>query len=42
MLVDWVPARHFPRDDWALARFDGTALYEDPDPRRGSHPDWGS
>ena len=41
VLVDWVPA-HFPRDEWALARFDGTALYEDPDPRRGSHPDWGT
>jgi 1,4-alpha-glucan branching enzyme len=36
-----VPA-HFPRDDWALARFDGTALYEHADPRRGSHPDWGT
>ncbi|HEX6238206.1 MAG TPA: 1,4-alpha-glucan branching protein GlgB [Acidimicrobiales bacterium] len=41
VLVDWVPA-HFPRDDWALARFDGTALYEHPDPRRGEHPDWGT
>ncbi len=41
VFVDWVPA-HFPRDDWALARFDGTALYEDPDPRRGEHPDWGT
>jgi 1,4-alpha-glucan branching enzyme len=41
VLLDWVPA-HFPRDEWALARFDGTALYEDPDPRRGSHPDWGT
>ncbi len=41
VIVDWVPA-HFPRDDWALARFDGTALYEHPDPRRGSHPDWGT
>ena len=41
VLVDWVPA-HFPRDEWALARFDGTALYEHPDPRRGSHPDWGT
>jgi 1,4-alpha-glucan branching enzyme len=36
-----VPA-HFPRDDFALARFDGTALYEHEDPRRGSHPDWGT
>ena len=33
---------HFPRDDWALARFDGTALYEHEDARRGSHPDWGT
>ena len=41
VLLDWVPA-HFPRDDWALARFDGTALYEYPDPRRGAHPDWGT
>jgi 1,4-alpha-glucan branching enzyme len=41
VLVDWVPA-HFPRDIWALARFDGTPLYEHPDPRRGEHPDWGT
>jgi len=41
VLVDWVPA-HFPRDDWALARFDGTALYEHEDPRRGAHQDWGT
>jgi 1,4-alpha-glucan branching enzyme len=41
VLLDWVPA-HFPRDDWALARFDGTALFEHADPRRGSHPDWGT
>ena len=34
--------RIFPRDEWALARFDGTALYEHEDPRRGSHPDWGT
>ena len=41
VILDWVPA-HFPRDDFALARFDGTALYEHEDPRRGSHPDWGT
>ncbi len=41
VLVDWVPA-HFPKDAFALARFDGTALYEHEDPRRGEHPDWGS
>jgi len=41
VVVDWVPA-HFPRDEWALARFDGTALYEHDDPRRGSQPDWGT
>jgi 1,4-alpha-glucan branching enzyme len=41
VLMDWVPA-HFPRDDWALARFDGTALYEHEDPRRGAHPEWGT
>ncbi|HIT74396.1 MAG TPA: 1,4-alpha-glucan branching protein GlgB [Candidatus Avipropionibacterium avicola] len=41
VIMDWVPG-HFATDAWALARFDGTPLYEHPDPRRGWHPDWGS
>jgi 1,4-alpha-glucan branching enzyme len=41
VILDWVPA-HFPQDDWALARFDGTALYEHEDPRLGLHADWGT
>ncbi|MCC9709744.1 1,4-alpha-glucan branching enzyme [Streptomyces sp. MNU76] len=41
VLMDWVPA-HFPRDDWALAEFDGRPLYEHGDPARAAHPDWGT
>ncbi|MBI3561449.1 MAG: 1,4-alpha-glucan branching protein GlgB [Gammaproteobacteria bacterium] len=41
VFIDWVPA-HFPRDDFALARFDGSNLYEHEDPRRSEHPDWGT
>jgi 1,4-alpha-glucan branching enzyme len=41
VILDWVPG-HFPMDDWALARFDGSALYEHEDPRLGVHQDWGT
>jgi 1,4-alpha-glucan branching enzyme len=41
VIMDWVPG-HFPKDEWALAKFDGEALYEHSDPQLGDQPDWGT
>jgi len=41
VILDWVPG-HFPEDDWAIAHYDGSALYEHEDPKMKHHPDWGT